>query len=198
MAGGEHFDMAEEFAGVDFNEERLEKRLIKTMETLARNPQRSIYGSCANRAEAKAIYNLLGNKKFNLDEVLKAHRAATIRRMEGHPLIFAVQDTTSVNYNSQKEMEGNGYIAEQTLGVNIHTCLAVTPEGIVLGVLDQTGFNREEPANTGLTKAQQRNRPIEEKESFRWLETMERADRDIPKDIKVLHICDREGDIAAT
>jgi len=36
--------------------------------------------------------------------------------MEGHPLIFAVQDTTSVNYNSQKEMEGNGYIAEQTMG----------------------------------------------------------------------------------
>jgi len=58
----------------------------------------------------------------------------------------------------------------------------------VPGVPGQTGFNRTEPANTGLTKAQQRNRPIEEKESFRWLETMERADRDIPKDIKVLHI----------
>ncbi|MDR1788631.1 MAG: transposase, partial [Treponema sp.] len=42
MAGGESFDMAEEFAGVNFNEERLEKRLRKTMETLARDPQRSM------------------------------------------------------------------------------------------------------------------------------------------------------------
>jgi len=187
--------MAEEFAGVDFNEERLEKRFIKTMGTLARDPRRSIYGSSANRPEAKAVYNLLGNEKFDIEEVLKAHRAATIRRMEGRPLIFAVQDTTSVNYNSQKEMEGNGCIAEQTLGVNIHTCLAVTPEGIVLGVLDQMGFNRKEPKDTKLTLEQQKSRPIEEKESFRRLTTMKRSDRDIPKDIKVLHISGREGDI---
>jgi len=50
MTCGESFDMAEEFAGVDFNEERLEKRLRKTMETLAKYTQRSIYGSCANRS----------------------------------------------------------------------------------------------------------------------------------------------------
>jgi truncated hemoglobin YjbI len=40
-----------------------------------------------------------------------------------------------------------------------------------------------------------RNRPIEEKESNRWLETMENAERDIGDDIKILHVCDREGDI---
>jgi len=47
--------------------------------------------------------------------------------MEGRPLIFAVQDTTSVNYNSREHMEGNGYIGDKTMGVNLHTCLAVTP-----------------------------------------------------------------------
>jgi hypothetical protein len=55
------FDVyAEEFADVDFNEERLEKRFRRTMETLSKNPRKSIYGSSANRAEAKAIYNLWG------------------------------------------------------------------------------------------------------------------------------------------
>jgi len=42
MAGGEHFDMSKEFTGIDFNEEQMEKRFRKTMETLAKNPQRSI------------------------------------------------------------------------------------------------------------------------------------------------------------
>jgi hypothetical protein len=34
--------MAEEFAGVDFNEERLEKRFRRTMETLEKNPVKHI------------------------------------------------------------------------------------------------------------------------------------------------------------
>jgi hypothetical protein len=61
MTAGDAFTMAEEFADVDFNEERLEKRFRKTMETLVKDPRKSIYGSSANRAEAKAIYNLLGS-----------------------------------------------------------------------------------------------------------------------------------------
>jgi hypothetical protein len=36
MSGGESFNMAEEFAGVDFNEAGLEKRFVRTMETLSR------------------------------------------------------------------------------------------------------------------------------------------------------------------
>ncbi|MHC6203328.1 IS4 family transposase [Breznakiellaceae bacterium SP9] len=195
MIDGNSFNMAEEFRDIDFNEKRLEKRFIKTMETLSKEPQKTIYGSSTTRAEAKAIYRLLSNDKFNEDEVLKAHRAATIRRISNEAVILAVQDTTSVNYDTRKKMKGNGYMCEQALGVNIHSCLAVTPEGLVMGLPAQKGFNRAEPKNTTLTKEEQRNRPIEEKESFRWLETMGNADAAIAADTKVIHVCDREGDI---
>ncbi|GHV22891.1 IS4 family transposase [Spirochaetia bacterium] len=195
MADGDIFNMAEEFGEIDFNDKRLGERFRKTMETLAKDPQKSIYGSCATRAESKAIYNLLGNEKFDRGEIIKAHRIATIRRMEGRSVILAVQDTTSVNYNTQQEMAGNGYISDKTMGVNIHSALAVTPEGLVLGVMDQTGFNRPEPKNTNLTREQQKNRPIEEKESNRWLVTMENFDSGIPPGTKVIHVRDREGDI---
>jgi hypothetical protein len=57
------------------------------------------------------------------------------------------------------------------------------------------GFNRAERKNTALTVEQKKKRPIEEKESKRWLETMENAERDISDATKVLHVCDREGDI---
>jgi hypothetical protein len=52
MAGGETFNLAEACAAVDFNEARLEKRFRRTMETLARQPEKSVYGSSANRAKA--------------------------------------------------------------------------------------------------------------------------------------------------
>jgi hypothetical protein len=110
MTEGDTFTMAEEFADVDFNEERLEKRFRKTM------------------------------------------------------------------------------------GVNIHSALAVTPEGLVVGVLDQMGFNRAERKNTALTVERKQNRQIEEQESKRWLESMENAERDISDAIKVPHVRDREGD----
>ncbi|MDR0689047.1 MAG: hypothetical protein LBG08_02100 [Spirochaetaceae bacterium] len=37
-------------------------------------------------------------------------------------------------------------------------------------------------------------RPIEEKERWRWLETLERRTQDIPEGINVITVCDREGD----
>jgi hypothetical protein len=81
--------MAEEFADVDFNEARLEKRFVRTMETLSRQPDKSIWASSGNRAEAKAIYNMAGNEKFDRDEILKAHREGTIKRMSDEPVILA-------------------------------------------------------------------------------------------------------------
>jgi hypothetical protein len=59
--------------------------------------------------------------------------------------ILAVQDTTGVNYNTRLKTEGIGYISDKTLGVNVHSCLAVTTDGLVLRFLDRSGYNREEP-----------------------------------------------------
>jgi hypothetical protein len=77
----------------------------------------------------------------------------------------------------------------------MHSSLAVTPEGLVLGVLDQMGYNRAEAKNTSLTREQQQNRPIREKESNRRLETMENANCGIPETVTMIHVCDREGDL---
>jgi hypothetical protein len=52
MENGMEFNMAEEFASLDFNSSRLEQRFIKTMETLAKQPDKSIWFSSENRAEA--------------------------------------------------------------------------------------------------------------------------------------------------
>jgi hypothetical protein len=87
MAEEYTYTRAEEFADVDVNEKRLEKRFRQTMETLSKDPQQPLYGSSANRAEAKTLYNLLGNDTFNQSEIRRDHRAATIRRMGGWSLI---------------------------------------------------------------------------------------------------------------
>jgi hypothetical protein len=70
----------------------------------------------------------------------------------------------------------------------------VSADGLVLGVLDQSSYNRPEPKDESTSHESKKVRPIEEKESWRWLETLERSTADIPEGIKVQTVCDREGD----
>ena len=88
-----------------------------------------------------------------------------------------------------------GYNCDKTRGINVHSCLAVTPEGLVLGVLDQSSYTRELRKDESASHDKKKGRPIEEKESYRWLETMENSGENIPPEIKVIHVCDREGDM---
>jgi hypothetical protein len=97
MAQGTRFDMEKEFAGLDFHSLRQEERFIRTMETLIRQPDKSIWEASENRAEAKAIYRMPGNESCDRQEIIRAHREATIGRMtEYDGTILAVQDTTAV------------------------------------------------------------------------------------------------------
>jgi hypothetical protein len=52
MAAHKEFDIGAEFAGLDFHSIRLEERFIRTMETLIRQPDKSIWGASEDRAEA--------------------------------------------------------------------------------------------------------------------------------------------------
>jgi len=191
MAMKQTFNIEEEFAGLDCNSSRLEKRFIKTMETLSKQPDKSIWTCSKNRAEAKAIYRMLGNENLDREEVLRVHREATIKRMiQVGGTILAIQDTTSLNYNTHEKTEGIGYISEKTLGVNIHSCLAVTANGLPLGLLDQRSYNREQPKSE-----LKRSRALEEKESYRWVQTLETSTACLPEGSKVITVCDREGDM---
>jgi hypothetical protein len=50
MEKGMELSMREEFAGLDFNSARLEKRFIKTMETSAWQPDKPVWFCSQNRA----------------------------------------------------------------------------------------------------------------------------------------------------
>ena len=73
----------------------------------------------------------------------------------------------------------------------MHSGLAVSTDGIPLGLLHQKVWSRTEGG-----KAERRQeRRIEEKESFRWIETMKNARNWLPKETGMVIIGDREADI---
>lgn len=58
--------------------------------------------------------------------------------------ILAVQDTTSVGFGDRKSIKGMGYYCStEQKGMLLHTCIAVTDQGIPLGILYQETNTRE-------------------------------------------------------
>jgi hypothetical protein len=62
--------------------------------------------------------------------------------------------------------------------------------------LDQSGYNREEPKDEPASHESEKARPIEEKESLRRLETLERSAADIPEGVRMITVRGRERDMA--
>jgi hypothetical protein len=140
---------------------------------------------------------MLSNENIDRKEIMKAHREAAIRRIIqlGEP-VLAIQGTASLNYNTQTKMEGAGYISDKTLGVNIHSRLAVTAGGLTLGVLSQPPYNRPQPSNETRAHESKKTRVLEGKESFRWVQTLGESTAGMPCGAHIVTVCGREGDMA--
>ena len=133
--------------------------------------------------------------KSNLPKVLSPHRDATRKRMEGHKVVLCVQDTTEMDFTGRKLRGAGPLSVSERIGFFNHVTLAVTPERLCLGVLDAEMWARdfEDPNKNDKRK----QKPIEEKESFRWLEGYRRVcdlSKQLP-DTQLISISDREGDI---
>jgi hypothetical protein len=181
----------EDFAHVDFGDKRLNKRLQIVVENSTKNAEKSILGSGKGRSEAKAFYRLLGNDKFDTEELLVSAASSTFNRMSGTVLL--VQDTMDLNLNGHNKTKGLGFSSEHVRGIKVHNCIALSPEGLSYGLMYQSYESRPE-AKSPLTQAEKAARLIEEKESYRWIETLKNSTSLIPEDTHFITICDREGD----
>jgi len=184
-----------EFETLCFNSKRLESRFRMVMSDLSDQPEKSIWLATGSRTNAKAVYRMLANEKVDTESILSAHRDAVSERSCESQTLLAIQDTMAVNYDTHTKTEGLGYNCEQTLGINVHSCLLLTTDGVPVGLLDQSAITRTEKHSAYKTHEEKRKRPIEEKESNRWLETMRKAVANAPPQVRIVHIADREGDI---
>ena len=185
----------EETATVDFVDERLDKRMRSLLEQLGGKPGASLPAACKGWNETLAAYRFFNNKKVTHRKVLSPHRDATRKRMAGHKVVLCVQDTTEMDFTGRKLRGAGPLSVSERIGFFNHVTLAVTPERLCLGVLDAEMWARdfEDPNKNDKRK----QKPIEEKESFRWLAGYRRVcdlSEQLPS-TQLISIADREGDI---
>jgi len=183
-----------ELGGAKLGDARLNRRLVRVAERLGAQPGASIPVACGGWAETQAAYRLLAHEAVTWEQVLAPHWDCSVERMRRQPVVLCVQDSTELDYTAQPGIAGLGplsYLRQH--GLYVHPTLAVTPDGVPLGVLDAWLWTRDRET-FGEDK---RHWPIEAKESMRWLEGFERCAElaaSLP-DTRLVYVADRECDM---
>ena len=180
-------------------DKRLDDRFKQVLKDLGSSPNSSIPACCHGWSETLAAYRFFQNKKVSSEQVLSSHRQSTIERMKRCDVVLLAQDSSNLCYTSKKEkINGLGYMDSETdYGMMLHPTVAFSPEGLCLGVTTIQTVVRD-VANFGKAKRGSRaSKPIEEKESYRWLEGYREASnlsKELPS-TQVIMVGDREADI---
>jgi hypothetical protein len=183
-----------ELATLELGDTRRSRRMIEIVETLAAKPGESVPRAFQGKAQMNATYYAWNSPYVTPDAILAAHRDATVERMRSYPVVVVPNDTTNLDFTNHDKVDGFGYLdAKNHRGLMAHTAVAVTPDGLMLGVLHQDRWARYiEELGKGEKRKQ---RPTDEKESRKWLDTLDAVGPVIPDGCTAVVTGDSEADI---
>ena len=195
----------------EFQDARLRKRFGVVLEQLWSGMGQTIPFACQDWASTKAAYRFLSNDRVSEQDILSGHFQASAERFKAtQGPILILQDTTTFSYQRERP-ELIGYTGKTSIprgkhglltpltqcGVLMHSSLVVTPEGLPLGLAAVKFWTRSRFKGTRALKRHinPTRVPIEEKESYRWLENMRQSTALLDDPVRCIHVGDRESDI---
>ena len=187
--------LAAELDGIDLGDRRLNRRARRVVAKLGEKPTLSIPAACGGWRETRAAYRLFDHAAVTAEAVLAPHIACTVERMGAHPRVLCIEDTSELDYTGRPSMQGLGPLNRETRqGLYLHPTLALTPERLCLGLL---GVHRWVRAPGSLGQDKDPNRPLEEKESVRWVDGYRQVNElaeQLPN-TRLTYVADREADL---
>jgi hypothetical protein len=202
--------IGEELTGCCFPDARLGARFRKLVEGLAGSEGNSLPMACQDWANTKAAYRFFDNDRVSEEAILEGHFQATAQRFAATDgPILVLHDTTEFSFRrsspekigfigtSNSGHDKKGRLREHTVcGLLMHSSLAVTSDGLPLGLSAIKFWTRDKFKGTAALKRKinPTRVPIEQKESYRWLENVRQSTARLQAD-RCVHIGDRESDI---
>ena len=211
MDGEADVQFDRELAGCNLADGRLNKRLHRLVAQIGSAMGQSIPLVCQDWANTKAAYRFFSNQRVNEADILAGHFQSTRERtVASDGPVLVLHDTTEFSY--QRENSGAigitksinsgrdkaGRLRSHTVcGILMHSSLAVTTEGLPLGLTAVKFWTRKKFKGTAALKKKinPTRVPIEKKESIRWLENVQQSTALLGDPARCVHIGDRESDI---
>lgn len=179
---------------------RLESRGKKLWNRLSLTPCSSIRRLSSDYAEQKAYYRFLNNEKVS-EKSLAEEATGRMKRLSPNKHLLCIQDTCEVNLHKHKgRIKGGSGLGSSDNSDN-STCFKLHP-GLVVdaGNIAPLGFSaiklfHRPDDRPHRHKRKYKRQPIEEKESYKWLEVAQESKGTLSEAASVTFIEDREGDI---
>jgi hypothetical protein len=200
----------QELAGCEFRDERLTKRFEKLFRQLSGGMGESIPWACQEWTSTKAAYRFFANDRVSETAILGGHFQATEKRLaSGAWPILVLHDTTELNFH-RKDVAAVGMTTRMptrkldgkprhydVCGILMHSSLAVTLDGLPLDLTAIKFWSRDKfyGCNQLKKRINPTRIPIEEKESYRWLDNVRQSTALLEQPQRCVHIGDRESDI---
>jgi hypothetical protein len=194
-------DLSEELGRCQFGDARLNRRARKLADALVQKPNMSIPAALQSKADIEGCYRFFNNEQVSPDRILQPHIEATYDRIDAVDFALLVQDTTEIDLTRpEQQVAGAGPMdCESRRGAFFHPMIAFDAHGVPLGIVGQKSWTRKQISTASkVEKAEKRRQtPIEEKESYRWLEGVRCAERTAAACPETTCVCvgDSESDI---
>ena len=195
-----------EVSECEFPDKRLTLRMGKLLSSLGKKVGDTIPTACQDWAATKAAYRFFSNPRVDENAILSGHFAATANRFsESTGPVLVLHDTSEFTFQrDQAEKIGKVKVTHTrqgtpvtVCGLLLHASLAITTDGLPLGMVAAKFWTRKKFKGTrALSRKVNLTRiPIEEKESYRWLENIRQSSQNLGEPERCVHIGDRESDI---
>lgn len=193
----------EEFRTIEFGDKRLIKRFKQIVEEFMKNAQLNISSMFDSWSSIKGCYRFFSNDKVSARLILNEHITSTILRIEQDThQVLVLHDTTYIDYKKRYKTSNLDCITKNVKSENIakglilHNSFAINELSTPLGLINQQFVERKD-LKEGTRKIKKHlihQRPIEEKESYRWIEAIKMFQQLGCKKQGIVHVADREGD----
>ena len=186
-------------------EEIKDKRLLdrgnSILNRLFANSIYSIRQLAESDSEAKAMYRFLQNDNVSENDIIK-NMAKNCKVCVSERPVLCIQDTSEINlYNHKKRIKKDNYIGTTNasvggLGFHIHPSFVIDSETFMpYGFSDIKIWNRTHELPEKKKNHDRNSISIDEKESYKWIESSEKSKKTLEKAKEIIIIQDREGDI---
>lgn len=185
----------------DLKDKRLLNRGNSILNRLFANGIYSIRQLASSDSEAKAMYRFFKNNNVSEADIVK-NMSSNCVSCVGNKSVLCIQDTSEINlYNHRNRIKKDDYIGTTNasfggLGFFIHPSFVVDSQTLMpYGFSDVKIWNRTLEQNKAPRKHKDKLVPIEEKESYKWIESSQNTKKFLEKASEIIIIQDREGDI---
>lgn len=188
-----------QFRGM-FGDKRLARRGEKLGHALVEQQQVSLGKLAKNWPEQMSYYRFLNNKKVDEGSLIQACSRHMDEKVAGKH-VLCISDTTELHYEAHQGRiqpnSGLGDVGRSFWGYFMHPSLVIDAENAAtLGLSDVYLWARasDRPHDTGSRK----KRPIEQKETYKWIQSARNSQQALPSAESITVIQDRDGDIYET